>query len=104
MYLRKPASEFEIVFASEHDSCYNGRMLGVIYTRVSSPRQAQTGSLAQQELDCLRYCEENGIDVVAVFKDDGTGTGEGPQKNKPQLHAAVELGREHKAIEALVVA
>ena len=78
-------------------------MLGVIYTRVSSPRQVETGSLAQQELDCLRRCEEKGIDVVAVFKDDGAGMSEGPQENKPQLQAAVELCRRHKAIEALVV-
>jgi site-specific DNA recombinase len=48
----------------------------VIYTRVSSAKQAEEGSgLDSQEHLCRSYAASRGLHVVAVFPDDFTGAG-----------------------------
>lgn len=45
---------------------------GIIYYRVSTEDQAQFGiSLEQQKNHCLNYAENNNIEVVKMFHDDG---------------------------------
>ena len=44
---------------------------GVIYVRVSSAAQVDGTSLDEQVRKCTTYCEENNIDVVRVFRDEG---------------------------------
>ena len=45
---------------------------GVIYYRVSTEDQAQSGvSLEQQKNACLEYASKNNIEIVEIFHDDG---------------------------------
>lgn len=41
----------------------------VIYVRTSSESQAEKSSPAEQEADCRRLAEENGLTVVWVYQD-----------------------------------
>ncbi|CAD73647.1 MAG TPA: hypothetical protein DDX19_04865 [Rhodopirellula baltica] len=55
--------------------------VAVIYCRVSTMKQAESGgSLAYQLEDCLAYCRERGLDVVAAFHDIGSGDARKPSK------------------------
>jgi DNA invertase Pin-like site-specific DNA recombinase len=40
-----------------------------IYLRVSMDDQEDNTSLAQQEIDCRQYCEDNGHYVADVFRE-----------------------------------
>ena len=47
-------------------------MRAVAYTRVSTQEQATTGlSLISQELDIKKHCNDEGIELVGVFSDEG---------------------------------
>jgi DNA invertase Pin-like site-specific DNA recombinase len=41
----------------------------VIYVRTSSESQAEKSSLVEQEVDCRRLAQENGLTVVRVYQD-----------------------------------
>jgi len=41
----------------------------VIYIRTSSETQAEKSSPVEQEADCQRLAEENGLTVVCVYQD-----------------------------------
>jgi|SRR3989344_5449730 len=48
----------------------------IIYTRVSSDRQVKEGNgLDSQELRCRRFAEDNGYQVIGVFKEEGESGG-----------------------------
>ena len=51
----------------------NGKTLAAIYTRVSTLDQGRGASLETQTTDCRRYCESNGLLVVAEFQDTLSG-------------------------------
>lgn len=53
----------------------NGHKRAVLYARVSTDEQAETGySLTTQVEACEKYADIHGFDVVGVFRDDYTGT------------------------------
>ena len=43
----------------------------VLYLRVSDPRQVETYSLETQEAACREYCQRQGWEIVAVFREEG---------------------------------
>ncbi len=46
----------------------------VIYTRVSTKEQADTGtSLADQEKVARKFCKDNGLEVIGLYEDDCSG-------------------------------
>ena len=80
-------------------------MQGIIYTRVSSEEQVSGTSLDSQEEACRKYCKENNIEVVAVFREEGASA---KSAHRKQFIRAIERCRKaHKAkqpIDAFVVA
>src|SRR5689334_6179184 len=78
-------------------------MKGVIYTRVSSDEQVEGTSLTSQEEFCRRYCEQKGIVVVALFREEGESAKDLSLNNRSRFLAALEYCRVHKDIEAFVV-
>ena len=61
----------------------NLKKKAIIYCRVSSDEQAKGGSLKYQEGALKRYCENNGIEVVEVYKEDYSAkTFNRPEMNK----------------------
>ena len=46
-------------------------MKGIIYTRVSSDEQVKGTSLEFQEQLCRQYCEQQGMEVLALFREEG---------------------------------
>ena len=46
-------------------------MKAIIYTRVSSDEQVKGTSLNDQEARCRRYCSDQGIEVLQVFREEG---------------------------------
>jgi site-specific DNA recombinase len=69
-----------------------------IYIRVSSHRQEDGASLEVQLEACRRYCEANGLEVVAEFKDVQTGL----DVDRPQYQQALSMART-KGFDKLVV-
>lgn len=52
------------------------KIRAIIYTRVSSDRQVKEGNgLDSQELRCRRFAEDNGYQVLDVFKEEGESGG-----------------------------
>ncbi len=68
-------------------------MKAIIYTRVSSDEQIKGTSLADQERRCTAYCEENGYEVQAVFREEGASAKTADRK---ELFSAMEFCRTHK--------
>ncbi len=44
---------------------------GIIYVRVSSDEQVKGTSLDDQEMRCKQYCEDNNIEVVSIYREEG---------------------------------
>ena len=76
-------------------------MHGIIYTRVSSDEQVKGTSLDSQEEACRRYCNNNDIDIRAVFREEGASA---KSANRPEFLRAIEYCRQHKDVTAFVVA
>ncbi len=77
-------------------------MKGVIYTRVSSDEQIKGTSLDFQEEICRNYCKDRGIEVLAVFREEGASAKSADRK---EFLRAIELCRKKKGdIGAFVVA
>jgi DNA invertase Pin-like site-specific DNA recombinase len=73
----------------------------VIYIRVSSAEQVEGTSLDDQETRCRRYCEEQGYEVLAIFREEGESAKSADRK---KLLEAMEFCRKHKnTISAFVV-
>src|SRR5215467_6450247 len=76
-------------------------MRGIIYVRVSHSDQVLGTSLDDQEERCRKYCDENRIDVVRVFREEGESAKTADRK---MLLEAMEYCRKHKGtIDAFVV-
>lgn len=75
----------------------------IIYIRVSSDEQVDGTSLDYQESQCRKYCEDHGIEVVAVFREEG---GSAKTAQRKEFLKAIEFCRKQKKkmpIHAFVV-
>ncbi len=80
----------------------NNSMRGVIYTRVSSEEQVQGTSLDFQEEQCRNYCKQKGIEVLAVFREEGASA---KTAARAEFLRAIEFCRKNKgSVHAFVVA
>jgi site-specific DNA recombinase len=61
----------------------------IIYLRVSSDEQTKNNSLSVQHDDCKAYTEQHGFEVVAVLREDYTGTV--PIEQRPEGRKAYEM-------------
>src|SRR3989344_1119599 len=76
-------------------------MKGIIYTRVSSDEQVKGTSLDDQEARCYKYCAENGIEVLKVFREEGASA---KTIDRKMLLEAMEFCRKNKGkVGAFVV-
>ena len=74
---------------------------GIIYVRVSSSDQVEGTSLDDQVTRCQKYCDENGIDIVATFREEGVSAKSADRK---KLLEAIEFCRKNKgSVQAFVV-
>lgn len=73
----------------------------IIYSRVSTTEQAETGrSIGDQVKICARFAEENDYDIVGIFKDKGkTAT----NMNRAGLQDMILKCQEDKDIDAILV-
>lgn len=77
-------------------------MKGIIYTRVSSDEQIKGTSLDFQEEVCRNYCKEKGIEVLAVYREEGASA---KSAERAEFLRAIEFCRKNKGkIGAFVVA
>src|SRR3989338_402574 len=72
----------------------------IIYTRVSTDEQANSGySLGVQYDQLVRYCEQNNIEVVQHFVDDHSAK----SFNRPQFNQLLQLAKaKYKSIDYLL--
>src|SRR4051812_2300975 len=74
---------------------------GVIYIRVSSDEQIKGTSLDDQLERCKKYCEEKGIEVAKMFREEGESA---KTADRTQLLNAIEFCRKEKGkVHAFVV-
>ena len=77
-------------------------MKGIIYTRVSSDEQVKGTSLDVQEAQCRQYCDDKGIEVLEVFREEGESA---KSVDRTEFLRAIEFCRKNKGIvDAFVVA
>jgi DNA invertase Pin-like site-specific DNA recombinase len=75
---------------------------GLIYTRVSSDEQVKGTSLRSQEELCRKYCEERGIEVLQIFREEGESA---KTADRTELLKAIEFCRRHRGeVQAFIVA
>ncbi len=73
----------------------------IIYIRVSSEEQVKGTSLKDQEIKCREYCQQNELDVIAVFRDEGASA---KSIDRKDFLRAIEYCRKNKKnIAAFVV-
>src|SRR3989344_4270757 len=75
---------------------------GIIYVRVSSDEQVNGTSLDDQEARCIKYCQENDIEIMGEpFRDEGQSA---KSANRPKLIEAIEFCLKNKGlVDAFVV-
>ncbi|HNS33567.1 MAG TPA: recombinase family protein, partial [bacterium] len=79
-------------------------MKGIIYTRVSSDEQVKGTSLAFQEQLCRQYCEQQGMEVLALFCEEGESAKNLNMRNRKKFLEALEFCRKNKNnVQAFVV-
>ncbi len=79
----------------------NGKRQAIIYIRVSSSEQVAGTSLDDQEARCRKYCADQGLEVLQVFREEGASAKSADRK---ALLEAMEFCRLNKGtIEAFVV-
>lgn len=72
----------------------------VIYTRVSTLRQAEEGhSLDAQEQEVLQYAKNKGMDVLRVFREEGKS---GKNNNREELKEMLAFAKQNQ-VETLLV-
>ena len=74
-------------------------MTGIIYIRVSSDDQVKGTSLDEQLEACQRYCEENSIQVLGVFREEGASA---KSTEREKFLEAIEFCRKNK-VDAFIV-
>lgn len=72
---------------------------GVLYIRVSSDEQVKGTSLDEQLDACHKYCKENNIKVLGVFREEGASA---KSAEREQFLDAIEFCRKHR-VNAFVV-
>lgn len=76
-------------------------MKGIIYIRVSSEEQVKGTSLENQDELCRNYCQNKGIEIVGVFREEGASA---KTAQRAQFLRAIEFCRKNKnKIDAFVV-
>lgn len=76
-------------------------MKAIIYTRVSSDEQVKGTSLDDQERQCREHCKRNGIEVVALFREEGASA---KSVNRREFLKAIEYCRVNRnQIDVFVV-
>lgn len=79
-------------------------MKGIIYTRVSTDEQVKGTSLEFQEELCRNYCEQKGIEIVALFREEGETAKDLSLHNRKMFLEALEFCRKNKnQIQAFIV-
>jgi len=79
----------------------NKNMKGIIYVRVSSEEQVKGTSLENQDDLCRAYCQNKGIEVVGIFREEGASA---KTADRAEFLRAIEYCRKHKGkIDAFVV-
>lgn len=79
-------------------------MKGIIYIRVSSDEQVKGTSLEFQEELCRKYCEQKGIEIVDVFREEGESAKDLSLNNRKKFLGALEFCRKNKnQIDAFIV-
>ncbi len=79
-------------------------MKGIIYTRVSSDEQVKGTSLEFQEKLCRQYCEQQGMEVLALFREEGESAKNLNMRNRKKFLEALEFCRKNKKnVQAFVV-
>lgn len=74
--------------------------IALIYCRVSSDRQATEGhGLDGQERRCREYAAANGLQVVAVFRDEGASGG---TIDRPALEEMFAYMRKHQDVDVVL--
>jgi DNA invertase Pin-like site-specific DNA recombinase len=73
----------------------------LVYTRVSTDRQAEEGySLREQEASCRRLAEQRGYQVLGVYREEGAS---GTTTNRPQFQAMLDRCSEDRRVKAVIV-
>ncbi len=65
----------------------------VIYTRVSSDKDGGGRSVAEQEAECRRYCEQQGWDLVTVLTDNDRSATRWARQQRPAFEELFGLLR-----------
>jgi DNA invertase Pin-like site-specific DNA recombinase len=80
------------------------KLKAIIYVRVSDPQQVSGTSLEFQEEECRKFCERKGMEVVAVFREEGETAKDLSLSNRQEFLRALEFSRKHKGqVQAFVV-
>lgn len=75
-------------------------MRGIIYVRVSTHGQAERETPIESQISqCLRYAQEKGIEVIAIFKDEGIS---GFTSKRPQFQEAINYAIKNR-VDAFIV-
>ncbi len=76
-------------------------MKGIIYVRVSSDEQVKGTSLENQDDLCRAYCQNKGIEVVEIFREEGASA---KTAQRAEFLRSIEFCRKNKGkIDAFVV-
>lgn len=76
-------------------------MKGIIYIRVSSEEQVKGTSLENQDDLCRAYCQNKGIEVVGIYREEGASA---KTAKRAEFLRAIEYCRKNKGkIDAFVV-
>lgn len=65
----------------------------ILYLRVSSKEQLKGKSLDTQKADCLRYCADQGFEVVEIFTEKGESA---KNEDRTELQNLLAYCREHR--------
>ena len=70
----------------------------IAYVRVSTAQQGKSGlGIEAQHAALARFAEVEGFDLVETFEEVETGKGSDALDKRPQLAAALQAARQHKA-------
>ena len=79
----------------------NKNMKGIIYVRVSSEEQVKGTSLDNQDELCRAYCQNKGIEVMEIFREEGASA---KTADRAEFLRAIEFCRKNKGkVDAFVV-
>ncbi len=54
------------------DGLFRSGKTAVVYTRVSTQAQADSAVSTKTQIEvCTKWCEQNGVEIIAIYKDEG---------------------------------